>query len=347
MNNINKYTLEDFVQDLSFRRWASGKYLLEDCIWDEWLEQNPEKRMMVEEAKSLVIASQIEEIAIPNPNIDREIQQILLKTKKKPVYQALWFKVAASVAIVLGLALFYFSQTEDEIQKPAIVMSSETDNKSSEPLTLKLSDGSMVTLKKGSRLQVAVNFGVENRTVYLTGEAFFNIQKDTQRPFLVYAGGIVTKVLGTSFSIRAYNNETKTSVQVKSGHVTVYRQERAENGQSPNQMLLTPNQQVIFERNEEKLIKTLVDKPIILVHSEKTIQFEYDETPISKVFMELEKVYGVKIIFDNDLLDKCAFTAVFTGKEPLLEKIGIICETIQARYEIVDGQIVIYAKGCR
>jgi transmembrane sensor len=90
----------------------------------------------------------------------------------------------------------------------------------------------------------------------------------------------------------------------------------------------------------------LVEKPIIIVPSIEKKSFEYDETPITKVLTQLENAYGVKIIFDADLLANCNLTASFSN-EPLFDKMDIICETIHARYEIADGQIVIYAKGCK
>ena len=71
-----------------------------------------------------------------------------------------------------------------------------------------------------------------------------------------------------------------------------------------------------------------------------------DTRPIVKVLGQLETAFGVKIIYDADILTQCNLTASLS-EEPLFDKIAIICETIQARYEIADGQIVIYAKGCK
>lgn len=352
MNKIDKYQLEDFIQDLFFRKWVLGKLPPENQFWENWLKKNPEKRILVEEAKSLVIASQIEEIAIPELQIQQGIETILFRTKpkSKKLFEQTWLRIAASIALVLSIAWLYNKSnfSAQNTQKLALSKATETENNSSQPLSLKLSDGTTVTLKKGSKLQVSTDFGLQNRTVFLTGEAFFEVKKDPQHPFLVYAGGIVTKVLGTSFNIRAYHNEAKTLVAVRTGRVTVYQEEKTnlKNQVHPEQILLTPNQQVVFEKKEEKLVKTLVEKPVILLPLTENNNFEYDETPIPKVLNQLEKAYGVKIVFDTDLLANCNLTASF-GNEPLYDKMEIICETIQARYEIADGQIVIYAKGCR
>ena len=352
MNKFEDYQLEDFVQDLFFRKWVLGKLPPENQFWENWLKKYPKKRILIEEAKSLVIASQIENIDIPKQQIQEGISAILYRTEthSKSLHEQTWFRVAASIALVMLFTWIYtksdFSKNISE--KDNLSKATETENNGSQPLNLKLSDGSTVTLKKGSKLQVSNDFGLQTRTVFLTGEAFFEVQKDPQHPFLVYAGGIVTKVLGTSFTIRAYNNEAKTLVAVRTGRVTVYQEEKTNkrNQVHNEQILLTPNQQVVFEKKEEKLVKTLVESPVILLPSAENENFEYDETPIPKVLIQLEKAYGVKIIFDAELLANCNLTATF-GDEPLYDKMGIICETIQARYEIADGQIVIYAKGCR
>jgi transmembrane sensor len=347
MNKFENYQLEDFVQDLSFRNWVLGKFPPDNQLWENWLRANPEKKSLIEEAKSLVIASQIEEIDISEQKIQEGIASILLRTKPKTkkLYEQNWLQIAASIALVV---LFGWTFTQTDFWKSnTFSKATETENNSSQPMTLKLSDGSTVILKKGSKLQVSDDFGEQNRTVFLTGEAFFDIKKDPQRPFLVYAGGIVAKVLGTSFNVRAYHNEGKTLVSVRTGRVTVYQEEKPNirTRVHSDQILLTPNQQVIFEKKAEKLVKTLVEKPVIL-QSEEEFIFDYEETPISKVLNQLEKAYGVKIVFDAELLANCNLTASFSN-EPLYDKMDIICETIQAHYEIADGQIVIYSKGCR
>jgi ferric-dicitrate binding protein FerR (iron transport regulator) len=94
----------------------------------------------------------------------------------------------------------------------------------------------------------------------------------------VYAGGIVTKVLGTSFTIRAYQNESKTSVAVKTGHVTVYQEKSIKQNNHPDQILLTPNQEAVFEKTVNKIVKTVVSKPIFLVNTAEIPNFEYNET---------------------------------------------------------------------
>ncbi len=358
MNHYNKYQVEDFVQDLRFRAWVLGRSPADNLQWEEWLRQYPEKQAIVEEAKSLVVATQIEKINISEQDIQTGIQAILKRTESKQVFlkKRKWLKMSAIAAclcvlLAAGWILFFDGNKEKTTNSLSITSNDNAiKNKSEKPFSMQLSDGTTVTLKGESQLNVAPDFGQKNRTVYLIGEAFFEVKKDAQRPFIVIGGGIVTKVLGTSFNVRAYQGEAKTLVTVKTGKVTVYQEEKISKKGSKTvktaQILLTPNQQVIFEREKEKLVKTLVEKPILLDTQATKNQFVFEETPISKVFGLLEKSYGIKMVYDSELLADCNLTAVFE-QETLYEKIDIICETIQATYEIADGQIVIYAKGCK
>lgn len=347
MNNFDNYQLDDFIQDLSFRRWVQGKISAQNKIWENWVLSNPHKSSMVEEARSLVLASQIEEIAVSESAVRQGIEKILENTKQKKSFQKayLWAGIAASVILILSVYRLREPGGGNPLSagKGNIV---KTENNGDDPLNLQLSDGSTVTLKKGSKLQVSNDFNKSSRTVYLSGEAFFEVEKNPEQPFIVHAGGIVTKVLGTSFNVRAYEGENKTLVAVHTGRVTVY-QDQAEDDRTrktyPDQIVLTPNQQVVFEKSQEKLVKTLIKTPVILVEE---VQSTYEEVAIPKVFADLENAYGVKMVYDAEVLAKCNLTASFE-KETLYEKIEIICETIHARYEIADGQIVIYAKGCK
>jgi transmembrane sensor len=346
MKDINFYTTEDFVQDLNFRKWVLGKLPQKDTFWEDWLADNPQKASMVEEAKTLVVATRINEMEHYNHENTEGIANIM--SQIKPINKWLKYRkivaIAATVVLVLGVFLKYSGSLNTPFNKQ--ISNNETENKSPSTLVMTLSDGTVVTLKKDSKLQVSEDFGGQFRTVTLSGEAFFEVKKDPEHPFLVIAGGVVTKVLGTSFTVRAYQGETKTSVAVKTGKVTVYQEKSMKQSNHPDQILLTPNQQAIFEKGNGKMVKTLVEKPMLLNKKEELLKFDYNETPIITVLSQLEDAYGVKMVFDAELLANCNLTAAF-GNEPLYDKIDIICETIQAKYEIADGQIVIYARGCK
>ena len=110
-------------------------------------------------------------------------------------------------------------------------------------------------------------------------------------------------------------------------------------------MVLTPNQQGIFEKDVETLTRTLVEKPVILLTSQELEHFSFRDTPIEQIFSALEKAYGVHIIYDKELMSACRLTTSLTN-ENLFEKLNIICGGIEATYKVVDAQVIITSNGC-
>ena len=207
-------------------------------------------------------------------------------------------------------------------------------------------DGSKVLLEPNSRLSYNPTFEGELREVYLSGEAFFDVKKNPKKPFFVYANSLVTKVLGTIFSVKAYAKDKQVFVKVKTGKVSVYQNKlNSNNDPEINGIVLTPNQQVIFGKSEEKFIKSLVEKPIILLTSQELINFSFKNVPIEQIFLALEKAYGVDIIYDKESMLACRLTTSLTT-ETLFEKLDIICDGVEATYKVVDAQIIITSNGC-
>lgn len=357
MKNYSQFQPDDFVQDPYFRKWALGELPPEDHFWATWQATHPEQEEILEQAKSLVIALRIESAAAETSEIKDAIQQILddiEPARELPLYRRPWIRMAASVALVvaIGLGIWRFQDflpaiTAENDSKARQLSGDQVIKATTVSKTVNLADGSRVVLEPSSRLTISGRFGQTNREVKLAGEAFFEVAKNPEKPFLVYSGNVVTKVLGTRFRIKAYESDANVSVAVQTGEVTVFKQKEGPNNHPAlsDEIILTPNQQAIFVKADERLVKTLVEKPVLLSKVSTPQFLSFTETPIPQVFASLEKAYGVKIIFDAELLRHCNLTGTLTSGS-FYEKLTLICETIQARYEIVDGQIVVYGKGC-
>jgi transmembrane sensor len=211
---------------------------------------------------------------------------------------------------------------------------------------IKLEDGTLVLLKKNSSLRYDKEFNQSKRVVYLKGEAFFHVARNTKKPFFVYANNLVTKVLGTSFRIKAYDSDQDVTVIVKTGKVTVFSNKTEANLDPETQgMVLTPNQQVVFEKDEDKMMRSLVEKPAILISESELRDFTFKSTSINKIFDAIEKAYGVDIVFDEEILRNCKITTSLSN-ENLFDKLEVICAAIDANYKVVDAQIIIESHGC-
>ncbi|RRB07583.1 FecR family protein [Larkinella rosea] len=358
MKNYSHYQPDDFVQDPYFRKWALGQLPADDTFWTTWRATHPEQYDTLEQAKSLVVALRIESAPTDPAEVETAIAQILsgIETPvfKPPFFQNRWVQFAAMLVVVAGIGYGFWwngfpsgrpktlsNRVDSEQQR-------EEFNSTPSPKTIRLSDGSEVILEPASRLLIKTGFGNVKREVQLTGEAFFQVTKNPEKPFLVYTGNVVTKVLGTSFRIKAYDADANVSVAVRTGKVTVFKQTagQATRPTLSDEIILTPNQQAVFVKADDRLVKTLVEKPVMLSKPADNQPLEFSETPIPTVFSSLEKSYGVKMIFDPDLLKDCNLTGTLTNGS-FYEKLTLVCETIQARYEVVDGQVVIYGRGCK
>jgi transmembrane sensor len=210
-----------------------------------------------------------------------------------------------------------------------------------------LPDASRVTLQPGSSLRYTTALAGPRREVYLEGEAFFQVHKNPQRPFLVFTNQVVTTVLGTSFDVKAYPGQAQARVAVREGKVAVQPRETAQLDVTPTHpaklgVLLLPNQQVVYSVASRRLKKELVDKPVVLVPQ----AFEFEERPVAEVFAALEKAYGVPIHYDQQKLAGCTVSITFYD-EPLFEKLGLLCRSLGAYYTLADTQITIHSTGCQ
>jgi transmembrane sensor len=379
MKKYLQYQVEDFVWDDSFRQWVLSPTRENDARWQQWLIEYPDKADRVQEAREMIQRLQVQELPLSNQEIRYAVQRTIGRAKKQPIYdpneldpnttvralyRQTWFWAAASVILLASLSIWIwtiqFSDskvlqttafTYEHLVKTQPKALTETINQTPKAIPIKLSDGSLIVLKAGSRISYSPTFTGLTRNVYLSGEAFFEVAKNPEKPFLIYSNGLITKVLGTSFVIKAYPSDPQVTVEVKTGLVAVFAQSAPDSQEKiANRKLegivLTPNQKVIYEREEVRLAKSLVENPQIVPGPSAKTRFDFDDTPVPTVFDRLEKAYGVDIAYDEDLLANCPLTAMLTD-QPLFEKLDVICRVIEARYEVIDGQIIIYSRGCK
>jgi ferric-dicitrate binding protein FerR (iron transport regulator) len=238
--------------------------------------------------------------------------------------------VAASLAL---LFLFHFSAPTEyvvfEATQVAQVVSMETNNGihtlkiprgMNQQLTL--TDGTKVWLNAESTLEYPETFeGKPNREVYLKGEAYFEVTKDTEHPFRVKTDALETLVLGTSFNVRAYSKED-TQVTLVEGSVKVSDKHQGE-------LHLQPG-----EHTNQKLNKTKVEKADDY-HSWAEGMFYFDNTELVEIMRELGRWYNINIVFTNKEImhDRLHFQAERKGTlEDALELLNTM-QKVNARIE--------------
>jgi transmembrane sensor len=212
----------------------------------------------------------------------------------------------------------------------------------------RLPDGSLIRLQPRGTIKFARQFAEDKREVSLTGEAFFDVIKDKTRPFVINAQDVMVKVLGTSFNVRAYEGDPEVKVAVKTGRVSVTRplNDAVSGGDGLNEVILTPNQEVIYDVIKENFSKQIVATPQIIIAKPTLFHMHYDAKPVDKIFEELEENYGIDILFDAGVLSSCTLTTTLE-EEGFHERIEIICRAIGATYEVQDAKVLIQSTGCQ
>lgn len=260
-------------------------------------------------------------------------------------------RIAAVVAVVATAAVLLISRNEASVDQHEVAQTPQENvpaesqqehiiNNTSKPSQVRLADGSTVTLQPRSEITFARAFDGPLREVRLSGEAFFNVSRDVKRPFRVYSEDVVTQVLGTSFTVKAYQGDKKVTVAVSSGKVSVYAKK-----DEKKPVILVPNQQAVYDKKNDKVVREVVENPSIILPESNLFHMSFDEVPVATIFDVLEENYGIDIVYDKEALSKCSLTTAMSD-EGLFERIEVICKALKATYQVSDGVILIDSPGC-
>lgn len=189
-------------------------------------------------------------------------------------------RIAAGAALLLLTGMFF----KDKLGNSSKTIAATTETDSTKELAL--SDGSKVTLNQSSQLVFSPKFEKNTREVELTGEAFFNISRDVDRPFVIETQAAKVTVLGTSFNVRSYPNDEIFEVFVETGKVKV---DFKENGQS---IELIPGQFIRFKSSTGEMVKGL-DKSAV-PNAWRTGVISFKGQRLHNIFEGMQRLYGVE-----------------------------------------------------
>lgn len=229
------------------------------------------------------------------------LQQVKYKIRKQSNKTASkstgWKAIKIAAAIVLAViigATAYFT-TRNQLVNPSSAAVAVDDLGLSQ---IELSDGSMVTLNKNSKIHYPDQFGSDVREVSIEGEAFFEVIPNPSKPFIIHAGEATIKVLGTSFSVHAYPENDKVEVIVESGKVQFSK--LLTNQKTIHEVILDPGEKGTYINASKELTKCINNNPNFL--SWKTRRLIFRETSLKEVVEQLNNTYNVRIeIADPDL----------------------------------------------
>ena len=329
----------------------------ENAAVDQWylsLQDGPDDVSLLDPLELSFVQNKIfdqisSEIQLPSKHIP------LQKQKSKSLFVTTSLKLAAAITAIavigIGAILFINQKGLPSLQHQPIVVLENGMKKiftNTEAVRrVMMEDGSVITLKPNSIIEYPEAFASDARRIFLKGEAFFDVSKDKNRPFIISTSQLRVKVLGTSFNVVAYEGAKEASVAVKTGKVSVVKSnpvvEREREGE---EVILTPNQEVVYNTAENLFSKKLVAEPVVVLEKSTLFETQYDGAPVVKILSVLEQNYGIDIEYDEEVLSNCILTTSM-AEEGLYERIQIICKAIGAEYEINNASILIKSNGCK
>ncbi|QDH80973.1 DUF4974 domain-containing protein [Echinicola soli] len=242
-------------------------------------------------------------------------------------------KIAASLFVATIIGLQYWAQDE-EIIPPAKTIT--VTNKRGQVSSFILPDSSKVWLSTGSTFSYPERFD-SIRNVELIGEAYFEVKRNPAKPFVVQSAGLRTTVLGTSFNISAYPEESP-SVSVLTGKVQV-----AENHTNGRKINLIKNQQTHWEI-EKGFTPALPFIPEAVLKWQKGILI-FENASLEEVVNEFSKWFNTDIKLHGAMDSSCKFTGEFKNTS-LKNALEIIQYALKINYTLNENEVIITAHNC-
>lgn len=270
---------------------------------------------------------------IPNPKEEES-------RKGKRVDPKRYYSIAATLVIIASVSFYVslintskqelpVSQVQDINENPIEIRNTPTKRM----FRTRLSDGSFVHLNVVSSISYPKKFDGIQRKVEVTGEAYFDINRDENRPFVIDARGFEVRVLGTSFNVKAYEDEEDFSITVESGKVQV-----AVDNKEEKIFTLTKNQKLTFSAEDGNFRIDEVNPELELSWRKGILRF--DSTPFKEVEKVLERWYGVEVVIKDRGLYNKSLSGIHQNEniKSVLESITFATGT---QYDIRNDTIVI------
>lgn len=270
-------------------------------------------------------------------DVDAEWNRFVRTVSKKetpvksltPFYASTWVRIAAALLILVasGIVFNYYASRNSELKFQT----------SEETLAVSLPDGSTVTLNKNSQLTYPRGFDRKTRSVTLQGEAFFEVARNPQKPFIISVNNAKVEVLGTSFNVQGYNERQAVEVTVATGVV------RFSVPSEEQEVTLKAGERGVFIKSARQL-SSVANKDINFL-SWNTKKIVFEETDLRSVIETLNNTYQVNIIIATEIPPSCVVTVSF-DHQTLEAVLNVLKSTLNLTYKINGDTIEITSAGC-
>lgn len=348
-----KFTI-DQLQQLLRKYQAGGGTPQERSIIEKWYQSLDEEGTAERDFPEAGALDSLK--ARMFEDISRKIDEAESSPRAKEGWRPAGIKLSLSTAaylgriaavVILGIAVGLFIReklVKEQVETRSGVALNNVPpiKEAATPSRIYLSDGSVVWLKQGSTLQYPETFAGRARIVTLEGEAFFDVAKDPERPFIIHSEGFTTRVVGTSFNIKAFSHDDAQEVLVVTGRVVVSVNDPTSD--KVGELVLHPNQKAVYSRKDHSITGSAAAERERNVASDKR-KLAFDEASLEDIIKVLNAAYGTRISVSSESMKHCKITADLTN-ESLEVDLEILSKAINATYTVNDKDIVLRGNGC-
>jgi ferric-dicitrate binding protein FerR (iron transport regulator) len=312
----------------------------EKNAFSNWLLAKSENLDTYIEVKNLWETPMTRELKFNSTEAEKRILKAVNIKKGRTLCRRYTYRIASIVLILISIGTFAYYQlaeSQPKIVETKMIRQISKTSGAGEQLRVTLPDGSIVRLNAGSSIHFPEKFTENFRLVNLVGEAFFEVTKDPQHPFIVTSGSLTTIVWGTSFNIKAFE-KTDIAVTVATGKVKVVSQ----SGNKSSEIFLNPNEQAIYNQNKNQLRINEVDAKNYYSWTDGILRFNDDS--FNEVVEMIERWYNVSIRIEGQSNNKIRVNGSYKDK-----KLYTILDGLSFMYDLSyqyqnDTTIIIYNK---
>ncbi|MDR2274289.1 MAG: DUF4974 domain-containing protein [Sphingobacterium sp.] len=359
--------LEDFLIDDTFQKYCSGEDKTCILYWQQYCLNHPEQVDMILKAKRLyqILVGNRKSVHEQMERLKTDLQSVSIESSGiRRISWQKWSAIAAVfVAVVAGGIWYYMRPIANTVPQMMGAVGEVYQTNKGEKKTFELNDGSTVTLNSASRLELSSDFNGELRLVRLSGEGYFQVAKNKEKPFMVQASDFDIKVLGTTFNVKSYPDEPTAEAVLVEGSI-----EMKSKGQRENSVVIKPNQKITVFKNQSGLVvntdkgnKPKISKlPIKEIAIENIPVLESNATEIPDIAWKenrleivdqdfeslrrtLERWYDVDIQLQGDQLKRYRFTATFS-RENIAQVLSALQKVEPFKFELYGKKITISEK---
>ena len=360
------FSIEELIIDDSFINYCFQRNPADILFWEDYVKKNPSQKETIEEAIQIVLGLHV---MLRQEHDEQNEKQPALKSvppsvRKPLVQKILRFAAAAAAMVVIVLAIkSYLGRNGSTNTAPENIAINTTENSVLEFSTAKgekktffLPDNTQLYLGAGSTLRMEKNFGKNNRAVYSSGEALFDVTHNKDLPFIVHCDKYDVKVLGTLFNVRAYpedelsetsliRGKVEISLKNNSKKITLKPDQKATISNKAGNLVLENNKQAAGHADEKITISPLsystIDSAVVETAWTKG-RLEIVNESFEEIRNKLERWYNVKIVFADEEVNRYMFTATFAD-----ENIGQVLKALQYSYHFTyktEGETITISK---